>query len=146
MSNVVELPMLYVETSAATPIGGPSSALTPSVQENRLVGAWTALARALQEESAVVPTEGTIAEAYAILEMLPYNVQPPEPVIEDSGTIAWVWDHSVGKFLALAVNGTGMIQRSSNIDGQRDWATTPMLDRLSEGDLDVLAKFSASHA
>jgi hypothetical protein len=146
MSSVVEVPMLYVATTTASPIGESDAAATPSVLESRLVGAWTGLEQALLEDLEVKPSQATIAEAYAVLEMLPSNVQPPEPVIEDSGTIAWVWDRWQGKFLALAVNGTGMIQRSAVINGDSSWATTRMLDRLSESDLELVAKFSASHA
>jgi hypothetical protein len=144
--SVVELtrsPYVATGRASVTPL---LAALTPSVYEAQFANAWSALGEVLQDEPSVVPSATAIDEAVALLEMLPSNVWPPEPVIEDSGTIAWVWDRWPGKFLALAVNGTGKVQRSAVVDGQRSWDTAAMLDRLSPADLELLAKFSPSHA
>jgi hypothetical protein len=146
MSSVVELARSpYVATSTTSVTQLPATR-TPSAYEAQLANAWSALGEALQDELSVVPSATAVDEAVTLLEMLPSGVWPPEPVIEDSGTIAWVWDRWPGKFLALAVNGTGRVQRSAVVDGQRSWDTTAMLDRLSPADLELLAKFSPSHA
>lgn len=145
MSSVVDLPSPYIATRTAAQSAPSHASITRSVLESNLANAWSALAKALQDDLPVMPTQAAIDEAFEILEMLPSNIPPPEPVIEDSGTIAWVWDGEVGKFLALAVNGTGTIQRSAIIDGERSWDTTPMLDRLSRAHLEVLARFRSLH-
>ena len=146
MSSVVDLPSPYIPTRTRAQAVPSSAAATPSVRENHLANAWSALAEALLEDHPVKPSDATIDEAVAILELLPSRMPPPEPIIEDSGTIAWVWDGQVGRFLALAVNGTGTIQRSAVIDGRRSWNTTPLQDRLGEADLEVLARFESLHA
>ncbi|MBL8344913.1 MAG: hypothetical protein JNN03_05695 [Rubrivivax sp.] len=146
MSSVVDLPSPYIATRTAAQAAPSRVATTRSVRELNLENAWSALAKALQDDLPVTPTVAAIDEAFEILEMLPSGIQPPEPVIEDSGTIAWVWDSEVGKFLALAVNGTGTIQRSAIIAGKRSWDTTPLLDRLSGADVEVLARFRSLHA
>ncbi|MBE7418098.1 MAG: hypothetical protein HS128_10165 [Ideonella sp.] len=146
MSTVVDMPSPYIATRATAAIPAPFPAATTSARESERRSAWSALDQALQEgDHPVAPSDAAVDEARAILDMLPSWVMVPEPVIEDSGTIAWVWD-SVGKFLALAVNGTGTIQRSAIIDGQRSWATTLLRDRLSDADEALLAKFSSLHA
>jgi hypothetical protein len=146
MSSVVDLPSPYIATGTTAWAASSKAAATPSVRESQLVSAWSSLAQALQEDHPVMPTEQAIDEAYALLQMLPSSVPPPEPVIEDSGTVAWVWDSQFGKFLAFAVNGTGTVQRSAIIDGQRSWDTTPLLDRLTEADMQLLTRFRSLHA
>lgn len=146
MSSVVELPAPYIATRTAAQATPANAEATPSVLEGHRVSAWSALWEALREDIPVMPSDAAISEALAVLELLPSRMPPPEPIIEDSGTIAWVWDGQVGKSLALAVNGAGTIQLSAVIDGHRSWNTTPLLDRLTKEDLEVLARFCPLHA
>ena len=149
MSCVVELPgRIYVATRTTTiPVESEvRTRVTPSPHEIQFTNACSALNVALDDELPVVPSHTTIDEALALLEMLPPKIWPPEPVIEDSGTIAWVWDRWPGKVLALAVDGTGKIQRSAFIDGQQSCDTTTIRDRLHPKDLELLMKFSPANA
>jgi len=126
-----------------------AEATQSSLEQLRADGPEMALSMALAEVVADkaadagapqgLPNATAIEEAIALLLMLPMDVAVPEPVIEGSGTVAWVWDSEPGKFLALAVNGTGSLQHST----LNTWGTAPLGGRLPAEVLELLATFSA---
>jgi hypothetical protein len=147
--------MARVPTIAPAPAGAPVEPTPSTLEGKRFNLPVELLMEALTEASErarlapleqVVPSTEAVQEARTLLEILPTDIQVPEPVVESSGTIAWVWDREVGKFLALAVNGSGLVQRSASIDGEESWETTPMIGRLTAEELMLLARFSVSHA
>ncbi len=132
-----------------------ASSKTPSViEQDRFQKPMSALVDAaidqadiaLESSDHVVPSGETYLEAIKLLRMLPANVEAPEPVIEPSGAIAWMWSRDTGDFLVLAVNGKGRVQRSAVLDGRESHGATILSDRLTHAEFALLASFPSSHA
>lgn len=141
MSPLLDEDASTVATSSAVEQGRyvlPLSLLNERIAE--------AAALALESDEQLPPTSIATREAWLLLEMMPSNISPPEPVIEPSGAIAWTWERDDGPFLVLAVNGTGRLQHSAIIDGQQRHGSRPMSDRLEELELGLLARFAPAHA
>jgi hypothetical protein len=126
------------------------SAIVQDAFERPMSALYDAIAEATEMAAAdpdfSVPSAEALAEAGKLLRMLPRDVQSPEPVVEPSGTIAWTWDRPGIGFLALAVNGSGVLQRSAFIDGARIHGRTAIADRLAPDELALLARFPVTHA
>lgn len=92
------------------------------------------------------PTAESFREADHILDILPPGGPSPEPVVEPSGAIAWVWDYPEIGFLVLAVNGTGRLQWSAAIDGAESHDTLALLDYLQPEVQALVARFHEVNA
>lgn len=132
----------------------PVKAHTPSAMEQARFE-WPASAllevfaeatdEAAQNPEQSAPTSVALEEAICLLKMLPIGIDSPEPVVEPSGTIAWLWDRGDQGFLVLAVDGTGRLQRSAVIDGQEIADGFPLSSRLPADAMRSLAHFRSTH-
>ena len=92
-----------------------------------------------------VPSHDTMREGVALLRSLPPEVDTPEPVIEPTGALSWLWDRGAAGFLVLAVDGKGRLQRSAVIGGQETWGESPLTESLAPEVLALLGNFRAQH-
>lgn len=97
-------------------------------------------------EEQATPSLAALREAIALLGQLPESVEPPEPVIEPSGAVAWTWDFEDGRFLVLAVRGQGRVERSAVVDGIESFGRSPLSDRLGHEEHLLLKHFRSAHA
>ena len=110
-----------------------------------MVDALEAQGRAAEDLEQRLPTAATYREALTVLDMLPPNIAPPEPAIEPSGAIAWSWEWDDGRFLVLAVNGTGKLQLSAIVDGAEYTDTSALSERWSDEEVKLLSRFRSVH-
>jgi hypothetical protein len=77
-----------------------------------------------------VPTSAAMREADELLTALPQWCVAPVPMVEPSGAIAFEWDLGPGRWLVLALKGTGTIEHSAmlglgnELHGTRNFAGT----------------------
>ena len=89
----------------------------------------------------VLPTSAALNEAVQLLEALPSWCAPPSPIIEPSGAISFEWDLGPGRWLVLAVKGTGAIEHSAMLGlGNEQYGTRNFTGRLGKHELKLLAE------
>jgi hypothetical protein len=93
----------------------------------------------------IEPRPEAMKEALNLLTWLPTGLLPPAPVVEPRGTVAWEWEGD-GAHLILALNGTGMLQHSAIIDGQKHLGEDRFTWRLPREVLSLLERFDFRNA
>lgn len=89
----------------------------------------------------VVPSPATLSEAFQFLEALPSWCEPPTPIVEPSGAISFEWDFGPGRWLVLAIKGTGAIEHSAMLGlGNEQYGTRNFAGRLGKHELGLLAE------
>jgi len=81
------------------------AALTAGYQEARRL--------ATGDSEQGIPTSAAMREAEELLIALPQWCIAPIPIVEPSGAIAFEWDLGPGRWLVLALKGTGTIEHSA---------------------------------
>ena len=132
-------------------VGSSKAAPTTSAAEQGRIGVpFTALLDAVEDAERLAsedaeqapPKEGAFSEAYRLLKMLPAGILPPQPVVEPSGAIAWVWDEPERGFLVLAVNGCGQMEHSAAIEGTESSGRSPLVGQFNPALIALLETFT----
>jgi hypothetical protein len=88
-----------------------------------------------------VPTSAAMREADELLTALPQWCVAPVPTVEPSGAIAFEWDLGPGRWLVLALKGTGTIEHSAMLGlGNELYGTTNFSGTLGRHALALLAE------
>lgn len=155
LSSAAVIPFRQPSRAVAAEAAPASDATTSHIEQDRFTVTIDLLIEALEDAARLTfasPREqaevgpDTVREGMTVLRMLPTDVDLPEPVIEPSGALSWLWDRAADGFLVLAVNGRGHVQRSALIDGEESWGTTELTGRFAPEELALLARFRVSHA
>ncbi len=94
-----------------------------------------------QFEDQALPSAGAMKEAQELLEALPHWCATPMPTIEPSGAIAFEWDMGPGRWLVLALKGTGTIEHSAILGlGNERWGTGNFAGTLGAHERRLLAE------
>jgi hypothetical protein len=108
----------------------------------------SALAESYREAVSLVPSgeqlppsPAALREAFNLLEALPSWCIAPTPIVEPSGAVSFEWDLGPGRWLVLAVKGTGAIEHSAMLGlGNEQYGTRSFTGRLGKHELGLLAE------
>lgn len=94
-----------------------------------------------------VPTPAAMREAHELLTALPQWCVAPVPAVEPSGAIAFEWDLGPGRWLVLALKGTGTIEHSAMLGvGNELYGTRNFAGTLGRHELALLSELMQPEA
>ena len=77
-------------------------------------------------------TQGTLIQAFALLDLLPSALAEPEVAVHPDGEIAFEWMFGARRFLSASINESGRISFAALMGHSRLHGTEYLLDALPE--------------
>lgn len=102
---------------------------------------------AIGGDDQAIPTSAAMREADELLTALPPWCVAPSPTVEPSGAIVFEWDLGPGRWLALALKGTGTIEHSAMLGlGNEQYGTRNFAGTLGRHEMTLLSELMQSEA
>ena len=89
-------------------------------------------------------TQGTLAQAFAFLDVLPSMLPEPEVSVDPDGEVSFEWSFGPRRILAASINASGRISFAALIGASRLHGTDYLLDALPESVAHALQRLHAS--
>lgn len=91
-------------------------------------------------------TQGALAQAFALLDVLPTTLSEPEVTVDPDGELSFEWSFGPRRVLTASINASGRISFAALLGPRRLHGTDYLLDALPEPLRHALGQLHASAA